>query len=297
MLKYIPVTVTFLIIFIIHGFRIESRITRLFSYIFNISLNLSNISLYKKLMSTLFIFFLLFFSLVLGVFKYKKACLLSMSATLIIFFAIGNGLLPSYLLHSLQTDKAPRDIDWKKNNTIVVLGAGTSKRPGSNKINPSFMSFSRITITTELYRRCKINSVSCHVLISGGDPLHNGKTEAATYRDTLIALGINPTDIQLEPHSKNTFENAKFSSILLKQQLAGQILLVDSGLSLKRALLYFSYFNIHPIPIPSDFIAIPFSKFPLGYNLAMNDFALHEFIGIARFYIYNFFGWNKKSIN
>jgi uncharacterized SAM-binding protein YcdF (DUF218 family) len=247
-------------------------------------------------MTTLLIFFLLLFSLVLGVFRYKNACLLSMSAALVIFFVIGNGFLPSYLLHFLQTDKIPRNIDWKKNNTIVILGAGTSKMPAADKINPSFMSFSRLTIAAELYRRCKTNPVSCHILISGGDPLHNGKTEAATYRDTLIALGINATAIQLEPHSKNTFENTKFTSLLLKQQPAGQILLVDSGFSLKRALLYFSYFNIHPIPIPSDFIAIPLTKFPLGYNLAMNDFALHELIGIARFYIYNFFGWNKKSI-
>ena len=247
-------------------------------------------------MSTLFVFLFLLLALLLGFFGYKKLSLLAGLITLISFIVIGNGFLPSYLVHSLQTYKESYIIDWGKNNTIVVLGAGTSKAPDSHRIRPSLMSFSRITAAAELYRNCKINTSHCHILISGGDPLHNGKTEAATYRDSLLSLGINLADIQLEPHSKNTFQNAEFTSDLLRQESDEQkILLVSSGLTLKRALLYFSYFNIHPIPIPSDFITITLSKFPLAYNLAMNDFAIHEIIGIVRFYVYNFFGRNKQQ--
>lgn len=247
-------------------------------------------------MSTLVIFFLLLLILVLGLCKCRRLGVLVSFVTLISFIAIGNGVFPSRLLHFLQTYSEPH-IEWKKSNTILVLGAGTSKTPESNIIRPSLMSFSRITVAAELYRNCKSNSAFCHILISGGDTLHNGKTEAATYRDTLIALGINQADIQLEQRSKNTFQNAEFTSAILKQQPTEQILLVSSGLTLKRALLYFSYFNVYPIPVPSDFIDTPISKFPLGYNLAMSDFAVHEIIGITRFYVYNFFGLNKKALN
>jgi uncharacterized SAM-binding protein YcdF (DUF218 family) len=246
-------------------------------------------------MSTLFIFILVAFTLALGCTKYKKLCTTFALLTLICFLLIGDGFIPSYLLQFLQTNKLSNAINWQKNNTIIVLGAGTSKPPGT-EIKPSLMAFSRITAAAELYRRCKTKAPYCYILISGGDPLHNGKSEAATYRDTLLALGIPQTDIQLETLSKNTFQNAKFTSNLLKKHQNEQILLLSSGLTLKRALLYFSYFNIYPTPIPSDFITIPFSIFPLGYNLAMNDFAIHEIIGIVRFYIYNFFDWNKKPL-
>lgn len=246
-------------------------------------------------MSTLFIFLLLLLTILFGVFRYKKLSLLIGLITLLTFLLIGNGFIPFYLLKSLQTYQKPQAIKWRESNTIVVLGAGTSKPAGSNETKPSLMSFSRITTAAALYQNCKNNLSRCHILISGGDPQHNGKSEAATYRETLINLGINGSDIQLEPDSNNTFENAKFTSALLEQEPGRQILLVSSGLTLRRALLYFSYFNIYPIPVPSDFITIPFTMFPLAYNLAINDFAVHEIIGIIRFYIYNFSGWNEKN--
>jgi uncharacterized SAM-binding protein YcdF (DUF218 family) len=247
-------------------------------------------------MSMLFIFLLLLLTLLLGIFRYRKLSFLIGLITLFSFIVIGNGFIPFYLLKSLQIHTPSQAIKWKKDNIIVVLGAGTSKPAKSNKIEPSLMAFSRITTVAALYHNCKINSSHCHILISGGDPQHNGKTEAAIYRETLLNLAINDADIQLEPNSNNTFENAKFTRAILKQKPHSQILLVSSGFTLKRALLYFSYFNIHPIPIPSDFIKLSFTKFPLAYNLAMNDFAIHEIIGIVRFYIYNFFGWNEKKI-
>ncbi|BBB14751.1 putative lipoprotein transmembrane [Candidatus Rickettsiella viridis] len=258
------------------------------------------INVYAIYFSTfIVIFLLLLLTILFGVFCYKKLNFLTGLITLFIFLLIGNGFIPFYLLKSLQIYKEPQIIKWKKSNTIVVLGAGTSKPVGSDETKPSLMAFSRITTAATLYHNCKINSSHCHILISGGDPQHNGKTEAATYRETLINLGIKDSDIQLEPDSKNTFQNTKFISTLLEQQPSNQILLVSSGLTLRRALLYFSYFNIYPIPVASDFITIPFSKFPLAYNLAINDFAVHEIIGIAQFYIYNFFGWdeNKTIIN
>ncbi|WP_218814376.1 YdcF family protein [Rickettsiella endosymbiont of Dermanyssus gallinae] len=246
-------------------------------------------------MSTLLIFLLLLLSILSGAFCYKKLSFLIGLITLVTFLLTGNGFIPFYLLKSLQIYKEPQAIKWKKSNTIIVLGAGTSKPAGSGETKPSLMSFSRITTAAMWYHNCKINSSHCHILISGGDPQHNGKTEAATYRETLISLGIKDTDIQLEPDSKNTFQNAKFISALLEQQPSEQILLISSGLTLRRALLYFSYFKVHPTPIPSDFITIPFTKFPLAYNLAINDFAVHEVIGIAQFYIYNFLGWDEKK--
>lgn len=221
--------------------------------------------------------------------------LLTGSIGIVAYLVIGNGFFPAYLVHELQLPYSRlHSMDWKKSNTIILLGAGTSKNPTTDKINPSLLSFSRITQTAMIYRECKKTNVACHILISGGDPLNNGTSEAKTYQEILLSLGINANDIQLETQSKTTYQNAKFSSYLLKKQINEQLFLVSSGLVLKRALLYFSFFNLYPKPIASDFITIPITTHPLGYNFAMNDFAVHEYIGIVRFLIYNFFGWNKK---
>jgi uncharacterized SAM-binding protein YcdF (DUF218 family) len=246
-------------------------------------------------MSTFLIFLLILICILLSLFNYKKTSLITGSILVISYLAIGNGFFPAYLLHSLQSSyNQTTPINWKKTNTIILLGAGTSKDPGSNKAKPSILAFSRIAQTAIMYRECKKTNASCHILISGGDPLNNGKSEAKTYQESLLSLGVNSKDIQLETQSKNTYQNAEFSSYLLKNHDNEQLLLVNSRLALKRALLYFSFFSIYPKPIASDFITIPIAKYPLGYNFAMNDFAIHEYIGILRFYIYNFLGWNKK---
>lgn len=246
-------------------------------------------------MSTFFIFLLLLICILLSLFNYKKVSIITGSILVVSYLVIGDGFLPGYLLHNLQSPYSQSTpINWKKTNTIILLGAGTSKDSRSNKISPSIMAFSRIAQTAIIYHECKKTNASCHILISGGDPLHHGKSEAKTYQESLLSLGINFKDIQLENQSKNTYQNAEFSSSLLKKQYSEQFLLVNSALALKRALLYFSFFNIYPQPIASDIITIPISKFPLGYNFAMNDFAMHEYIGIFRFYIYNLLGWNKK---
>jgi len=246
-------------------------------------------------MSTFFIFLLLLLCILLSLFNYKKTSLITGTILVISYLVIGDGFFPAYLLHNLQSPYSQTPpINWKKTNTIILLGAGISKGPGSNKINPSLLAFSRIVQTAVIYNECKKTHASCRILISGGDPLKKGKTEAKTYQESLISLGIDTKNIQLETESKNTFQNAQFSSYLLKKQYSEQLLLVSSGLALKRALLYFGFFNIYPKPIASDFITIPIAKYPLGYNFAMNDFAIHEYTGILRFYIYNFLGWNKK---
>ncbi len=240
-------------------------------------------------MSTSFLFLVLLMFVLACLFNFKKTSFIAGTIIILSYFFIGNGFIPAYLLHNLQsTYNLSTPTHWKQRNTIILLGAGTSKDPRSNKIRPSILAFSRIMQTAILYHECKKANTTCNILISGGDTLNNGRTEAKTYQEALLSLGIRTKDIQLETQSKNTYQNTKFSSHLLKKQASSQLLLVSSALTLKRSLLYFSFFKIFPTPIASDFITIPFTLYPIGYNFAMNDFAMHEYIGIFRFYLYNF---------
>jgi len=108
----------------------------------------------------------------------------------------------------------------------------------------------------------------------------------------MVQLGAADTDILLERRSMNTFQNAEFTEAILRQQRFDKLFLVTSGLHLPRALLYFSYFGIYPTPCAADYIVPQMSIFPIGYNFTIADLAAHEYIGMLRYYIYNFLGWN-----
>lgn len=132
-------------------------------------------------------------------------------------------------------------------------------------------------------------------MITGGDPLQNGLSEAEVYKKELLALGMKDTDIETETQSRNTFENAKFTSAILKQHNYDQIVLVTSAFHLKRSLLYFNFFDISAVPVFSDYLSATLVLLPNSYYFLIADFAIHEYIGIIRFYFYNWMGWNVKS--
>ena len=226
--------------------------------------------------------------------KRTKSAITIYSIATLLFFFIGSGFLPSLLLPHLAYTYTPlSNPHWQKHNIIIVLGNGTVKIPANNAVVPTLFSFSRIYETARLYYSCKKSGEKCSIIISGGDPLANGIPEAIVYQDALINLGIQKSDIEAEARSKNTFQNAKLTSELLKAQTYDRLLLVTSGIHTKRSLLYFSYFGIHPAPAPSDVIAVNTGLIPSTYHFTVTDFIIHEYIGIARFYIYNYMGWNK----
>lgn len=249
-------------------------------------------------MATLLLLIFILLSIFFVLIRYTKTGIAMLSITFTYFVLVANGIIPTQLLKQLQlgfvTSAHPH---WQERNVIVLLGAGTIKLPAKDKSNediiqPTILAYSRINETARLYLDCKKSGHICTILISGGDTRHSGHSEAAVYQKMLYTLGIDRTNIILEPNSLNTYKNAEFSSTLLKQQHFDQIILVTSGIHMKRTLLYFSHFGIHAQPAPADYIASTYSLFPSGYNLVITDFAIHEYLGVARFYIYNFLGWN-----
>lgn len=243
-------------------------------------------------MLTLLIFILFVITFLLLIFKYKKTGLIFLILTFSMFLMTGMGIFSSYILKKLESYPIVTEPNWKKHNAIILLGAGAEKTPEKNIVAPTLLAYSRIYETARLYLSCKKTNNECVVIISGGDALSTGTPEAVVYQNALIALGIKKTDMILESNSMNTYKNAEFTSAILKTKKVDNIFLVTSGIHMKRALLYFSYFGIHAAPSISDYIPPRIFVIPLGYNFAITDFVIHECIGIARFYIYNYFGLN-----
>jgi uncharacterized SAM-binding protein YcdF (DUF218 family) len=230
--------------------------------------------------------------------NWSKAAKALIVATLVSFEAIGSGLVPLLLTEKLELKYRVLDHpNWGKRNAIVLLAAGTVKLPAQDSVEPTILAYSRILEAFRLYLLCKQNNTQSSIIISGGDASGTGVTEAESYRSKLLRLGAEDSDLVLEKRSLNTFRNAEFTSELLKGGRFDQTFLVTSGLHLPRAILYFKHFGILAIPAPADYASPQLSMIPVGYNFTLADYAVHEYIGIWRYYVYNFLGRNPLPLD
>ncbi len=204
---------------------------------------------------------------------------------------VGCGVLPSLMLSQLQSYPKAKILDWKSSNVIILLGSGLAKWPSGTFSLPAF-SYGRAFEAARLYRDCKAQHVVCKIITSGGDPMRVGVSESEILALELVDLGVDQADIILESQSKNTYQNAKFSSPLVKSGSFDFVVLVTSSYHMRRSLILFDSFGIRPLPAPADFINVGLTFLPTALNIAFADIAIHEYLGRAQFYLYNFMGWN-----
>ncbi|WJF89067.1 YdcF family protein [Paraburkholderia bonniea] len=248
-------------------------------------------------MTLIVLVILIVFAIGCAALAWRRTSVVLYALTAVLFLAIGCGPVPAWLLGQLQDtyDIKPRPV-WGKRNALVLLGAGTTKVPRTGAVEPGMFAYARIAEAAALYNDCRRKTVAdCKIIVSGGDALHLGSPEAIVYQRLLVRLGVSAADVMLEPGSMNTWQNAQFTSALLQRYAPDRVLLVSSGLHLQRSLLYFGHFGVHAMPVRADYLRPVLTLIPLSYNFAVTDFALHEYLGIARYTLYNALGWNAVS--
>jgi uncharacterized SAM-binding protein YcdF (DUF218 family) len=243
-------------------------------------------------MTLLFFFLVAIFFAVL--FKKRRAALVLLAFLAFHLILSGGGVFTRWAMQDLQ--RAPRigTPEWKSRNAIVVLGFGTVKWAAPESVSSASFAYARLFEALRLYQSCKKASNFCRLIVSGGDPLHNGESEGEVMARELAAAGADPEDIVTESKSNNTFQNARFSAPLLEG--FDKIYLVTSGLHMRRAMLYFSHFVKGIEPAPADRMQTLLSFIPISPNLIYFDFAMHEYIGMLMYRIYNFMGWNPPKV-
>jgi uncharacterized SAM-binding protein YcdF (DUF218 family) len=224
--------------------------------------------------------------------RWRGCSRVAFALALALFLLAGSGLLPMFLLQRLQAPYVVRPaLAWVPDNAIVLLTSGAVPVP-DQPVEPGFAAYGRIAQAAMMYRDCAGAARRCTVLVTGGDPSLLGTPLAVTYGAALQRLGVPAVDLRLESRSLSTWQNAQFSRPLLQALGAQRVWLVTSGFHLRRGLLYFAHFGIHPTPVRADYMAPTFSLWPSAGNLVLTDVALHEYAGIARYYVYNALGWN-----
>jgi uncharacterized SAM-binding protein YcdF (DUF218 family) len=215
-----------------------------------------------------------------------------------LFFAVGCGPIPSALLNDLQSGySASAVVGEAASTTIIVLGFGTEQVKDAHgvKVEVPLFAFSRLVKALELYRSCRLKNAHCTILISGGDPQHHGASEASVYGAQLQKLGVDPADLLIEGRSLNTWQNAQYTAALLRAHSADQLFLVTSGFHLRRSELYFRRLGVPSKPVPADHVDAMPGIIPVAYNFELADLALHEYIGVLRYYVYERMGWNARA--
>ncbi|HEY4292432.1 YdcF family protein [Luteibacter sp.] len=211
-----------------------------------------------------------------------------------LFFA-GCGPLAGLLLTHLQAGFSPDVTQWGQRNAIILLGAGTVL-DSAGVVEPSLYANGRILRAAQLYRACKATGAECKLEVSGGDAMKLKQSEADVYAISLDRLGVPRTDLMLEGRSMNTFQNAQFSKPLLVAYGADKVVLVSSAVHLKRVALYFAHFGIRGETVRGDYVRARYDWLPTSENLSFADFAIHEYIGVARYRLYNAMGWNVPKV-
>jgi uncharacterized SAM-binding protein YcdF (DUF218 family) len=213
----------------------------------------------------------------------------------VLFFAVGCGAVPRWLIRGLQS---PYDVEpaiaWAPRNVIVLLGGGTVVA-GDEPLQPSYFADGRVLRAAQLYVACKAAGKECRMLVSGGDSQEHGEPESVVYGRALERLGIPSADLSYETRSMSTWENAQFSRPLLAEYAPQHMVLVTSGIHLRRSLLYFEHFGITPQPVAGDWVNARREVIPDSWNVLLTDAALHEYLGILRYRVYNAFGWNAPK--
>lgn len=123
----------------------------------------------------------------------------------------------------------------------VVLGCSVSPdgRPGAAAARRCEAAF-------ELLRDGRVDAI----LVTGGRRWH-GRAEADVMCGYLAVLGVPPERLHAEACSLNTFENAWFSSLLLRAMGAREVTVVTCDFHLSRAVRTFHRLGIDATGYPA----------------------------------------------
>lgn len=222
-------------------------------------------------------------------------------AALIVLWIGGNRWVSSSLTRSLETRfLAPETIPAVE--AIVVLGGGTeSSAPPRSGVELNGAG-DRLIQTARLYRE----GVATKIYLSGGNITWQGSrpsTPAEEMQEILLFMGVPQDALVLQTNSRNTYEDALYTSELLRVQGIDRIVLVTSASHMPRSMGLFEKQGIEVIPAPADF-SVPdyawqdlwqgsfgsqvINLIPNSGALSQTTASLKEYLGLL---VYRLRGW------
>jgi len=184
----------------------------------------------------------------------RKKILLWTAAVL--FYLFSNPFLTDELVRLWEVEESTLQRPGKRYEAGVVLGAGLATVDKSTGKITFRHNGDRIFQAMELYHSGRIGKI----ILSGGSGsmVFRDALEADLVRQYLLGLGYPPGDIIAENQSRNTYDNARYTAVILKMEFpAGEALLITSALHMRRAEACFKKQGIAVQPFVTEKIAGP----------------------------------------
>ena len=219
--------------------------------------------------------------------KRKKLLILSLIVSL--FFS--NGFL-SNEAYKLWEYKVTKFKDTPKSTYGIILSGFTGMQSDNDDRTYFNKGVDRMFHTIQLYKLGKIDTM----VVTGGSVsvLETGKktkSEAQRIADALIYCGIPKEKIILENKARNTYENALYTSKIIKNKKS---ILITSAFHMNRAKACFEHQGVSVFAFAVDFYSHE-RKFTPNFlfipsEVALADWArlIHEIIGYV---VYDIMGY------
>lgn len=209
------------------------------------------------------------------------------SGSIILFVLFSMPVTSKLLFYFLESHPALTSDQIRQSSAqaIVVLGAGRYKEaPEFKRDTVSDTSLVRLRYAAYLH---KITGLP--ILATGGNPM--GRAESKSEAELMqheLEQSFNIKTVWLEGKSKNTWENARFSTAILKEKNISEAFVVTNAWHMPRAVQSFRNSGIKVTPAPTVFrgylpasLSLPSSLFLPSANAMHNtQQAFHEIIGM-----------------
>ncbi|MFM2190704.1 MAG: hypothetical protein RL491_1090 [Bacteroidota bacterium] len=237
-----------------------------------------------------FTWFLILF--VVGLFrlwKYGKGKR-SLVSSLVLIFVLTNPFLSNLAIRYWEPDTYSADSITKPYDVGVLLSGATRGLDQSAQRPLYGPGVDRVLQTIELYQKGKIKKI---ILTGGSGSLEFPEQKESYWTMKLLKdFGVPDSVLFLEGESRNTRENAQFTSKLIQEnpELKGRMLLITSAFHMRRAMGCFSKANLKfdIYPVDSGKSILSFNPYriiiPDIYAIHVWDQLIRECIGMATYY-------------
>ncbi len=218
----------------------------------------------------------------------KMAGRLLAGSGLLLLWLSSTPLISTPLIRSLEQIPALTDsqIASTTAQAIIVLGGGRNREaPEYHGDTINHYGLVRLRYAAKLHRMTGLP-----VIPVGGDPKEQGPAEAIMAKKILQEAFKVPIQY-IEADSRTTWENAKFSALLLQQLGIKQVILVTHASHMPRSLYSFQQAGIEAIAAPTYFHppfkdSMPLLKFLPSAKAAKETYtALHEYLGLVWYWL------------
>ena len=216
----------------------------------------------------------------------RRAAYLSAGLGLTILLVAALPFTAEMLARPLEEAYPPATMDElpPELTAIVVLGAGARTAPGWSASDRLGQAGLKRTLAG--WRIWQARPKAKLIFTSG--PWEAGRpAPAAIMTELALELGVPAGDIVAESTSRDTYENAKETELVLKTIGSGPIALVTSARHMRRAMAVFRARGLRPIPIPCDYRPAPDSIgwLPSLGDLASTQESLYEYLGYGWYWL------------